>query len=441
VHETGHVVGMYLAGYKNIKLLFVPLFGAAAMGSDKGVKPYKRVLVYFAGPVPGILIGFFGFWLMRTGNMPILHPSDALSFVLILLFINYFNLLPVIPFDGGQILNTIIFSRYSILQFIFAAVSVIALLTLAVKMEEPLLFILPFFVFLSYRNIFSRSKLILKLKDKYPYIRDFDEKETQTRIFESLKEVPHNTLEFQKKVLLAQYVEKNLDAPKAALPTVILTLVFYAALFIAPVYYFVSTNSIFYRFFKHQDPCEVVRQTSLPKGETVSPSSSRFERIDAGHAKDFELVTYRNCFLVLEKEKPEQGTPEMFTPPHADFLSRLWTLYGKPDKIKNGFSYTLKDKKTNLIFSAYMENMAVCSYGGDGYDVERLIPSLYVFEKLLKDTPRSDCRIEIDVDYSEMMKETGFLMDKKSREYLESKKTKLIIGCKDGVPFYEVEQY
>ncbi len=116
------------------------------------------------------------------------------------------------------------------------------------------------------------------------------------------------------------------------------------------------------------------------------------------------------------------------------------TLYGKPDKIKNGFSYTLKDKKTNLIFSTYIDIGFLCCYGVDGYDVERLIPSLYLFEKLLRDTPRSDCRMEIDLDYSEMMKETGFLMDKKSREYMEKVKTKWIIGCKDGVPFFEVKQ-
>jgi hypothetical protein len=42
LHESGHLLAMHLLGYRNLSMLFLPLFGAVAMGSDKGVAPIKR---------------------------------------------------------------------------------------------------------------------------------------------------------------------------------------------------------------------------------------------------------------------------------------------------------------------------------------------------------------------------------------------------------------
>jgi len=57
VHETGHYLTMLAFGYRDIRMFFIPLFGAAVSGSGANAPGYQRTLVALAGPVPGILLG------------------------------------------------------------------------------------------------------------------------------------------------------------------------------------------------------------------------------------------------------------------------------------------------------------------------------------------------------------------------------------------------
>ncbi len=55
-HELGHYVGMRMFGYRNVRMFFIPLFGAAVSGQKTNAKSYQEAIVSLLGPVPGLCL-------------------------------------------------------------------------------------------------------------------------------------------------------------------------------------------------------------------------------------------------------------------------------------------------------------------------------------------------------------------------------------------------
>src|SRR5437764_1045470 len=56
-HELGHFVGMVGLGYRDVRMFFLPLFGAAVSGRRGGGSQTREAIVLLLGPVPGIGFG------------------------------------------------------------------------------------------------------------------------------------------------------------------------------------------------------------------------------------------------------------------------------------------------------------------------------------------------------------------------------------------------
>jgi Zn-dependent protease len=442
IHEGGHLLAMWLFGYKDLRMLFIPLFGAVAIGSGKNIKPYKKVITLFAGPVPGIILAFLLLVLIRYGNIPVTHFSALMLVVSILFIVNYFNLIPLIPLDGGQIFDTIIFSRFAILQFLFFLISIIALVLFAIFLKEPLLLIIALIIPLGYRNHFFRRKLTARVRETLNHhtAAEVSDTDVLTEAFRAFNASSYRYFPFQKKVQIVKYVEDNVNAAKAPAGTVIFTLLVYALIVVLPLVYFliplISTGTPFY----YEDPCTIVRKAELPKNVIVE--ASRFERVDRSLVKDAVFVCFRHCFyLPLRPNDKHDDDFQLYSPaPTGDFLSRLWALYGEPDLMENSFVYTLRDKKTGFLFTAYCATLmpAYGGFGGNEREKSELIPSLYLFEELLKKTKPVDCHIEIDIDFSKFRDNTGD--EEEFQDFPGEYKARYKIGSKDGVPYIQLQQ-
>lgn len=118
IHELGHFVAMKAFGYRDVKMFFLPGFGAAVAGRVDGIAAWKRVVVALAGPLPSIVIAII------MGLFGIAFKLDwATKAALLTLALNSFNLLPVLPLDGGHVANVCIFSRHVMLEIAFRAVA------------------------------------------------------------------------------------------------------------------------------------------------------------------------------------------------------------------------------------------------------------------------------------------------------------------------------
>lgn len=121
LHEAGHFVAMRAFGYQNLKVFFVPFLGAAVSGRPAQEHGgWRAGVVSLAGPVPGIVLAL------------LLSPFASLGApvrvaIVTLVFINGINLLPLLPLDGGRLLNHVIFSRHRALEMFATVVGVIGL--------------------------------------------------------------------------------------------------------------------------------------------------------------------------------------------------------------------------------------------------------------------------------------------------------------------------
>ncbi|MGH2970003.1 MAG: site-2 protease family protein [Solirubrobacteraceae bacterium] len=97
VHEMGHFVQMRREGIKPNWMVFIPFLGAAVGARSLGGNALAEARIGLAGPILGTL--------GTAALVPVAIALDsdllrALAFVGF--FLNLFNLIPLVPFDGGR---------------------------------------------------------------------------------------------------------------------------------------------------------------------------------------------------------------------------------------------------------------------------------------------------------------------------------------------------
>lgn len=134
-HELGHWVGMRAFGYQNVRMFFIPFFGAAVSGRNTSASAWKEAVVLLLGPLPGLLLGCV---LVIVGRK--YFPTSLLNEVAMLLIaLNGFNLLPVAPLDGGRLFQLLLFSRHRYLENAFTVFAVLLLLAGAFAAGDKIL--------------------------------------------------------------------------------------------------------------------------------------------------------------------------------------------------------------------------------------------------------------------------------------------------------------
>ena len=158
-HELGHYLGMRLFNYQDVKMFFIPFFGAAVSGRSTSVEGYKEAIVLLLGPLPGIILGGV------LGVVCKFHDSAALgSAAMLLLAINGFNLLPLLPLDGGRLVHLIVFSRQRHIEAFFRVATAVLLGLLAWAMGAWFLGIIAVFILLGTRMNYTISRLAQELR-------------------------------------------------------------------------------------------------------------------------------------------------------------------------------------------------------------------------------------------------------------------------------------
>jgi Zn-dependent protease len=97
VHEMGHVIALRREGIKASAPMFIPFMGAAIFSKSLGDNALAEARVGLAGPILGSIGA------AAVAVVGALTGSDLLTALAYFgFFINLFNLLPVMPLDGGR---------------------------------------------------------------------------------------------------------------------------------------------------------------------------------------------------------------------------------------------------------------------------------------------------------------------------------------------------
>lgn len=122
VHELGHFIAMRWFNYRDVRMFFLPLFGAAVTGRNHNIAGWKKAVVSMMGPLPGIVLGTaLAVAAAASGN------DRMAGAALLVIGLNVLNLLPVLPLDGGWFWNAILFCRHRYLEAGFKLIAGFAL--------------------------------------------------------------------------------------------------------------------------------------------------------------------------------------------------------------------------------------------------------------------------------------------------------------------------
>lgn len=104
IHEMGHALVMKLKGIPIGGLIFIPLLGAAVFMRQMPKNARDEAEVGIAGPIAGAVASSIclAFAKMAPHTFSIWAPLAYFGF-----FINLFNMIPIVPFDGGRVLAAI----------------------------------------------------------------------------------------------------------------------------------------------------------------------------------------------------------------------------------------------------------------------------------------------------------------------------------------------
>jgi len=97
VHEMGHVIQLRREGVKASAPMFIPFMGAVIWARSFGGNALAEARVGLAGPI----LGSLGAAAVAVASYP-LHSNLLRALAFTGLFLNLFNLLPVVPLDGGR---------------------------------------------------------------------------------------------------------------------------------------------------------------------------------------------------------------------------------------------------------------------------------------------------------------------------------------------------
>ncbi|MBD2461290.1 hypothetical protein H6G89_09550 [Oscillatoria sp. FACHB-1407] len=232
LHELGHFVAMRSFGYENTSIFFLPFFGAATSGRKDHATLSEKVMVLLAGPLPGLLLGCV---LAIALSQEVSQSASLASAINFLIILNYLNLLPIFPLDGGRVVNLLLFARYPWADLIFKGFTVLLIVTLAMMaFGDPFLLFLAIVVGLSIPNSYRSARILKQLRQIKPNdpVEQFVQPVSPSpallsRLFTAVKQAGYGAMPFNQKYNLVKSLVQLQQEPNVKWTTRMGLLVFY----------------------------------------------------------------------------------------------------------------------------------------------------------------------------------------------------------------------
>ncbi|KFZ39006.1 Zn-dependent protease [Shewanella mangrovi] len=106
IHEYGHIRAMKRFGLQTKGIYLIPFMGGLAVSDDKINTRWQNVVISIMGPTYGMLLSIIALVAYEITGLELLAGLAVFNALL-----NIFNLLPILPLDGGHILKSIGYSQ------------------------------------------------------------------------------------------------------------------------------------------------------------------------------------------------------------------------------------------------------------------------------------------------------------------------------------------
>src|SRR5690606_937035 len=130
VHELGHAVAAKSYGWKVSEIRLLPFGGVMVVDEQDNVNAMQEIVVALCGPLQNAVMIGVALPLRAIG---VWESEWADYFIQANMMIALFNLLPVLPLDGGRILQALLHRTYAYYRIIVAGawISMLASLLMA----------------------------------------------------------------------------------------------------------------------------------------------------------------------------------------------------------------------------------------------------------------------------------------------------------------------
>ncbi|MGD8939157.1 MAG: hypothetical protein PVJ72_07250, partial [Gammaproteobacteria bacterium] len=243
-HELGHYLAMRAFGYRSVHMMALPLVGGVTIGYDANPEAAKKAWMSMMGPLPGIVVG----WLLVVCMFVFNLEGDAAVWLSttawVILIINYLNILPVLPLDGGHVVQSLLPPRWLNLQ---AAIIVVLCLTGALVSLAVGLYILAILAgtqLLLVRS-YGRTAVAVRrlLSEGVPPV-EHKRPVRLLRVFECLEDIAGPTKHTQQRINQAEHVLQALDTKPMSITQRSVIGVLYSALLVVPLAVLVLATTI-----------------------------------------------------------------------------------------------------------------------------------------------------------------------------------------------------
>jgi len=230
IHESGHLFAMRYFGYSDTSIFFIPMFGAAATGKKEKTTAFQEYIIYLAGPLPGMLLGLAIIIYLLFTEGAFGGDSYLGMYAIMSIVINYINLLPIYPLDGGKIVQTLLLLRYPRGQFYFYLVSLSLIILSIFWLQNIFIVIFALALLVALKQNYLLSTLLQKLLSRK---NDSIDKEMISEILSTDEKYKKESLA-SKTALLKQSL-KVMQSGKPSMRMTVIGLVLYLLLLVPPL--------------------------------------------------------------------------------------------------------------------------------------------------------------------------------------------------------------
>jgi stage IV sporulation protein FB len=172
IHELGHFLAMKYFKYSDLGMFFIPLLGAYVSGTKREVSQTQSAIILLAGPLPGVFIGCALYFIDAAYGGLIFWGISVYTISLLFIFLNLFNLLPIYPLDGGQLLNRVFLDEEGYISRVFIYLSIAAMIWFSISLWQKtgswfyfVLLLFPIYLLLRMRSDSQLTSLEKKLEE------------------------------------------------------------------------------------------------------------------------------------------------------------------------------------------------------------------------------------------------------------------------------------
>ncbi|NJK90658.1 MAG: hypothetical protein HC904_01780 [Blastochloris sp.] len=121
VHELGHALAVRFLG-GSPRIILHALGGVTLLGQTPLTR-WQHLAIVAAGPMAGLLMGLISVALLLWGRLPVEMALEYSAYINIVWTL--FNLLPVLPMDGGQMFRDLVGPRFEKLARVVGMITAI----------------------------------------------------------------------------------------------------------------------------------------------------------------------------------------------------------------------------------------------------------------------------------------------------------------------------